>query len=278
MHTSIPKRIIQTGKRGPQSVLARAVMSNVRLLNPEYEYLFFDDTAVEQFLREEFPQFVSLFNNFPFRIQKWDFFRYLAVYRYGGFYFDVDVLLASNLTPLLDHGCVFPFEGITFSHFLRRDLKMDWLIGNYAFGASPAHPFLKAVIDNCVRAQEDPGWVRRMMKGSPPLISDEYWVLNSTGPGLVSRTLAENPAIADTVTVLFPEDVCDQRDWNRFGEYGVHLMDSSWRASRTPVHAKLIECGRRFVRKRLLEKSRKLGKTRPHMPRLFANRTGELAT
>jgi hypothetical protein len=86
---------------------------------------------------------------------------------------------------------------------------MDWEIGNYAFGASAGHPFLEAVIQNCIRAQRDPDWVAPMMRGTPFLSKDEFYVLNTTGPGLVSRTLAENPELAMNVEVLFPDDVCD---------------------------------------------------------------------
>src|SRR5438067_4421826 len=91
--TQIPKRIIQTAKSADVPLLPRAMMANVRLLNPDFEYLFFDNARVEQFIGAEFPQYSSVFNSFKYPIQKYDFFRYLAVYRYGGFYFDTDVLL-----------------------------------------------------------------------------------------------------------------------------------------------------------------------------------------
>src|SRR5438105_2901732 len=37
---------------------------------------------------------------------------------------------------------------------------MDWDLGNYAFGAAAGHPLLRAISDNCVRAQTDLGWVQ----------------------------------------------------------------------------------------------------------------------
>src|SRR6266446_1187968 len=75
----------------------------------------------------------------------------------------------------------FPFEGLTLSDFLRNQHKMDWEIGNYAFGAAAGHPFLEAVIENCVRAQKDPSWVKHMMRGLPYFLRAEYYVLNTTG-------------------------------------------------------------------------------------------------
>jgi hypothetical protein len=262
MSPRIPKRIIQTGK-GPQlTLLQRAAVLNVKLSNPDFEYLFFDDKQVEAFFRREFSEYRETIESFRFPIQKFDFFRYLAIYRYGGFYFDLDVFLASGLSSLLDFDCVFSFEDLNMSWFLRRRYGMDWAIGNYAFGAAPRHPFLKAVIENCVRAQKDPRWVEPMMQGIPRLFYRDFLILNTTGPTLVSRTFAENPALAKTITVLFPDDVCDIRNRHRFGNFGVHLIEASWRAKYGRLRRYLAGLWEVWFWRSLLRESRKLGKTR----------------
>ena len=196
MQSKIPARIIQTGGSNNLPLLARAAEASLRCLNPNFEYRFFDDDDVIAFIDKEFPEYREVFDSFPFRIQKYDFFRYLAVFRLGGFYFDTDVFFATGLSELLMHRCVFPFEELTLSRYLRRQYKMDWEIGNYGFGAVAGHPFLDAVIQNCIRAQQDPDWVKPMMQHIPRFFRSEFHVLNTTGPGLVSRTLAENPDLA----------------------------------------------------------------------------------
>jgi hypothetical protein len=267
----IPKRIIQTGRNLHQPLFNRAVMANLRLLNPDYEYQFFDDARVESFIDQEFPKYRPVFDSFALPIQRYDFFRYLAVFRYGGFYFDLDVLLASGVSDLLECGCVFPFEGLTYSSFLRAHHGMDWDVGNYAFGATAGHPFLEAIIENCIKAQRNPDWVKPMMRGLPPPLRAGYRVLNTTGPGLVSRTFAEHPKLASSVTILFPEDVCNRATWHRFGDYGVHLMDGSWRTSGSFVARKLAQYWERWRMDRLVRQSRRLGKTRPLDRRLRAS-------
>ena len=262
LRASIPKRIIQTGKTSNLPLKERAAVCNLKLLNPDFEYLFFDDQQVEDFIDRYFPQYRPTVDSFRFRIQRYDFFRYLAIYQFGGFYFDLDVFLASSLSDLLESGCVFPFEGLTFSHYLRNEHAMDWQIGNYGFGAAEKHPFLLAVIENCVKGQTDPKWVQPMMRGVPPLSRTEFLILNTTGPGLLSRTLAENPALAGAVKVLFPEDVCDVRLWNRFGDHGVHLMDGSWRQKRGLLLRRLAQHWEVWRMRKLLEDSRRLGRTR----------------
>ena len=259
MGVTIPRRIIQTAKSFDLRLLERAAVANLRLLNPDFEYLFFDDVGVKKFIDAEFPQYRSAFDSFSVPIQRYDFFRYLAVYHFGGFYFDTDVFLASSLEDLLKFSCVFPFEELTLHSFLSREYGMDWEIGNYAFGAAPGHPFLDAIIKNCIRAQQHPEWAEAMMKSIPRMFRREFFVFDTTGPGLVSRTLAEYPGACHQVKVLFPEDVCEPNSWHRFGSYGVHLQGGTWRKPKGLVRRRLNRLWEATTRKALLKESLKRG-------------------
>jgi inositol phosphorylceramide mannosyltransferase catalytic subunit len=262
MTGKIPKRIIQTDKSRDLPLLARAAVMNLRLLNPAFEYLFFDDTQVEEFIDAEFPQYRPVVDSFSVRIQRYDLFRYLVVYRYGGFYFDTDVLLASPLEDLLEFGCVFPFEHLGLNRFLNKQYGMDWEVGNYAFGAAAGHPFLKAIINNCVRARQDPEWAKTMLKSIPRMFRGEEFVLATTGPGLVSRTLAEYPAAGEQVKVLFPEDIFDRNSWHCFGAYGVHLKVGKWRVRERLVRRVLHRNWEARRRKALIKESLRRGRKR----------------
>jgi inositol phosphorylceramide mannosyltransferase catalytic subunit len=267
----IPKRIIQTGPLD-LSLGLRAGMMNVRLLNPEFEYMFFDDAKVESFVQEQCQEWRNAYQSLPFEIQRFDLFRYMAVYRYGGFYLDLDVFLAEALTQLLSSECVFSFEELTDSKFFWDRFQMDWQIANYAFGAEPNHPFLASIIDNCLRAQRDPSWVKPMMKWIPKPFYDEYYILNTTGPGLVSRTYGENPSIAERVHVLFPYDVRDPRTWHQFGTLGVHDMVGSWRPHQNLLARRLRRVWSDWRHRRALSMSRKRGATRETGLKLSSDR------
>ena len=258
----IPRRIIQTDKSGDLPLLARAAIMNLRLLNPDFEYLFFDDAQVEEFIDAEFPQFRPVVDSFSVKIQRYDLFRYLAVYRFGGFYFDTDVFLASPLEDLLGFGCIFPFEELGITRLLPKEYGMDWEVGNYAFGAAAGHPFLKAIINNCVRAQQHPEWADEMVKSIPSMFRKEAFVLAATGPGLVSRTLAEYPGAREQVKVLFPEDIFDRNSWHCFGAYGVHLQVGSWRRREGLVRRVLHRVWESRRRKALLRESLRRGRKR----------------
>ncbi len=252
----IPKRIIQIWGGGRElPLLSRAAAVSAQLLNPDFEYVLFDDAMMNHLVRTNFPQYKKMIDCDRLPAQKYDLFKYLAVYRLGGIYLDFDVLLANGFSDLLDFGCVFPFGGITVNPFLR-NRGQDWEVGTYAFGAAAGHPFIRAVIENCIRAQEDPSSLDAMLMSVPKMFRESYYALYSTGPGLVSRTLAEYPYAATDITILFPDDVCDPVHWGRFGPFGVHLVNDSRQNSSSPVQRNL----QRYWYSRKLKKSLKKSK------------------
>lgn len=262
MDTKIPRRIIQTSKNLNMPLIAKAAVTNIRLLNPSFEYLFFTDDGIEEFLNKYFPEYLEVFHAFQYPIQRIDFFRYLAVYHYGGFYFDLDVFMASNLDDLLDSGCVFPFEELTVYSYLKHEYGLDWEIGNYAFGAAAQHPFVHNIIRNCVRAQREPDWAHQMLESIPRMLRDRYYVLCTTGPGLITRTLAEYKDINKPVKILFPDNVCDTKLWHRFGSHGVHIMEGSWINKKGIIHKIYSRVWDTWMMKKILEEGAKLGKSR----------------
>jgi inositol phosphorylceramide mannosyltransferase catalytic subunit len=132
MAEKIPRRIIQIwGGEAGLPLLFKAAAANARLLNPDFEYLLFDDAGMTDFIARHFAAYTRVFESYRHPIQRYDFFRYLAVYQLGGFYFDMDVLLASSLEDLLGFSCVFPFEHLTIHRFLCEEYGMDWEIGNW---------------------------------------------------------------------------------------------------------------------------------------------------
>jgi hypothetical protein len=146
---------------------------------------------------------------------------------------------------------VFPFEEQTMYDFMRLEHRMDWDLANYAFGAEAGHPFIEAIIENCVRSLRDGVWFEKMMRNIPGYCRSQYLAPASTGPGVVSRTLAERADLASRVTILFPNDVRRRADWHCFGDFGVHLMRASWRPKDGWVRARLM----RFWERRQLARA-----------------------
>lgn len=240
---SIPKRIIQVWGDGENntSIFAKASMANVKMINSDFEYLFFDDEKIYDFTRKYFPEYQFMFDSFRFKIQKYDFFRYLAIYYYGGFYFDLDVFLYKSLFDLLENDCVFAFERIGINTYTKREFNLHWDVGNFAFGAKPGHPFLGKIIENCIKAQKEPKWMEVMLKSIPLMFRKDAYVICTTGPGIVTRTYAENFDLRSTLKILTPTNIYDKSNWTHFGNYGFDLScyskKSAWRKrTRNKIH------------------------------------------
>ena len=228
----IPRRIIQTGRsEAALSDEERKAVGAIKALHPGYEHVFFDDEAVVALVHDDYPEYREIFDTYEVKIQKFDFFRYLAVYKLGGFYFDLDVYLDKPLDDLLECSAAFPFEKITIFEMLRKRGMLGQL-GNYAFGASAANPFLGKVIEYCVRAAGDRAWTEAPTFPPLPALREMLYVYYSTGPGIVSRVWIEHPELRDEVEVLFPGRATDSQ---RFGEYGVHWHAGSWKESDDPL-------------------------------------------
>lgn len=53
--STIPHRIIQTGKTRNLPLIEQAAVASLTSLNPGFDYVYFDDREVEAFIDREFP-------------------------------------------------------------------------------------------------------------------------------------------------------------------------------------------------------------------------------
>ncbi len=227
----IPKIIIQTYKsKSSLSGDAKEFVKKIKKLHPDYNIMYFTDEDIDDFMKTNFPQYLEKFNSFKYKIQKIDFFRYLAIYFYGGFYFDVDVELTKKLDELLGFKCIFPveFDLNTIVHFLSGmqipDIKkysgiqtLTEQLGQYAFGAEKGSPFLKQLIDNIV--------MDLIPDENIPENNKEEYVCCRTGPRIVTLTYFKY-INKNEVYCLKPRG---QMQNMVFGDYGKHWHQGSWK-------------------------------------------------
>ena len=86
----IPKIIHQTWKDSNIPTKAVFCTNSWRSINQDYEYRFWTDKDIFDFVDNFYPQFTSRLNNFEQGIIKADFFRLLVLYHFGGIYADID--------------------------------------------------------------------------------------------------------------------------------------------------------------------------------------------
>ena len=242
----IPKIIIQTWKTDQIGGIIGYLIRKLRANNPDFEYKFFTDEDIDHFIKKEYPEYYDIYNAFEYTIQRIDFFRYLAVYHYGGFYFDIDMDIDKSIAPLCKYKCVFPKESNLENNIL--DFKNEGLsivIGNYAFGASTKNKFLKLCIDNIISGRikltDIPNNNDRYKPYVPNTQSqmvklDSYMnhILYTTGPVLVSQSYIDykNKKI---IKIIEPSIYRIYA----FGDYGSHKAIGTWKTIEN-IDSKLV--------------------------------------
>ena len=109
-----------------------------------WEYRFYTDSTARQYIQDNFPlRFVTVFDALVPGAYKADFFRYLVLYKDGGIYVDVDVMLNANLDSFITPDLAFfaPIDAVgsyADEHFC---------VWNGLLGSAPAHPILTSVIE-----------------------------------------------------------------------------------------------------------------------------------
>jgi len=149
----IPKIIIQTWKDNNIPNKYYKDINSVITVNKNFKRFFFTDNDIDLFLKTYYPEYYLTYLKLPLIIQKIDFFRYVAIYHYGGFYFDLDMNAMYPLDELINYKVVFPIEQIvsTCNNNRWKNLcsrNINTVVGNYAFGAEPKNEFIKLLIEN----------------------------------------------------------------------------------------------------------------------------------
>ena len=210
--------IIQTWKTYELPEKYKPLVYKVKYLNPYSNYLFFDDNDIDKFINKQFPQYYDIFHQFSYTIQKIDFFRYLAVYYFGGVYLDLDILLFQSLKNIdKNNKCVFPLEFSKSSDKILHKQGLYGLIGNYAFYCPKGHPFMKLIIHNVVNNRI----YKQNDKDSIPKMKYVYY---TTGPVLVSQSYI-NYNKKDEINIIQPIPFKK----SHFGNYGKHVTFGTWK-------------------------------------------------
>lgn len=195
--TLIPKIIHQTFQSADLPAELQQNVDEIRALNPDWEYRFYDDRAIERFILQHYGDRmlrIYLMINPAYGAARADLFRYLAVYRVGGIYLDIKSRFTGRIDQFVNSDDQFlisqwrngPGE-IHEGHGIHPGLEhvaggeyQQWHVI-----AAPGSPFLRAVLENvCSNIAS-----YRMPKHGSGRVS----VLQLTGP--IAYTLAIHPLL-----------------------------------------------------------------------------------
>jgi mannosyltransferase OCH1-like enzyme len=224
--------IIQTWKTKEQiPINLLNYIEKIIRTNPNCNYIFFDDNDIDEFMKSTTPEYYECFCNLSEKIQQIDFFRYVAIYYYGGIYLDLDIDIVCSFDDIDMNKCIFPIELKHQSDDFLTKYNLPSL-GNYAFYAPKRHPFIKMVIDNILNQRISDEIIEEAARnhGDTPRDVRIYY---TTGPILISQTYYDYTSINndDSVVLIEPTPYMD----NCFGKYGFHKAHGSWRLNTTPL-------------------------------------------
>jgi mannosyltransferase OCH1-like enzyme len=72
-----------------------------------YEYKLWHLKDCEKLIEEDFPEYLELWNDFRYPIQRCDFIRYCILYKFGGLYLDCDIRPVKNLDAVFNDPLYF---------------------------------------------------------------------------------------------------------------------------------------------------------------------------
>lgn len=87
-------------------VALQVYQETVKLYTPQYEYNFWTDATLDALVDMEFPQYAELYYSLTPKIKRIDMSKYLVIYKYGGWFFDADLELFTDPTPLVQNNAV----------------------------------------------------------------------------------------------------------------------------------------------------------------------------
>ena len=101
---AIPKIIHQTYASANVPAEIAANIERLQAMNPGWQYAFYDDAAIEVFIRRYYDlDMLALYQriNPVYGAARADFFRYLLVYQFGGVYLDIKSTALQPLDTLI---------------------------------------------------------------------------------------------------------------------------------------------------------------------------------
>jgi len=205
-------------------------MNKFRKMNPTFEHMFFNGDDIDLFFKSNYMEYYDTYKRLPFFIQTLDFFRYLAIYHYGGFYFDMDIEPLKPLdNEILNHSAVFPVDEYASKFDCANNPRMqsfclagqNFLLGQYAFAATAKHPFMKYVVDQIHQGLEK---YIRISKIVNPEDKDamHYFVYKTTGPDFITDCYVKYPN-KDQLFIL------SNGKRQMFGNYAEHKYIGLWK-------------------------------------------------
>lgn len=139
----IPKQIWQTSAFEYEDLpyYLKVMAETWQELNPDYNYIYASDAKCRKMILEDYgQQYLDLYNSIDIGFVRADFWRYLILKKYGGFYADIDTYCLKSLSDWvsLDGKMVIAKE----TYDIVGTANCVWF-----FGTTPDNEYISSVVD-----------------------------------------------------------------------------------------------------------------------------------
>jgi mannosyltransferase OCH1-like enzyme len=169
-------------------------------LHGDWEYKLWTDEDNLRLIREYFPEYLELFMDFEYDIQRADFIRYAILYKYGGLYSDLDIVPLRAFTSDTFKGVVSDVYLMKNNSYLTSDISLGTITNALMISKVNSILWLKVMKEVEFRFR-NPDW---------SWVSKHNNVINITGPVMLHYVVTNyDYPVAILPTNITLSSVCD---------------------------------------------------------------------
>jgi len=226
----IPLIVHQTWRTNKLPNVFQNIYDKNKELNHEFEFKIWnhenEHSDMDQLIKTEFSDIYHIYNRCKFGVQKADIARLAILYKYGGVYFDLDILCLKPLKDLLDFNSNFAYFALEPKEQTMKILNNDNVLCNAFIASAPNNPLFKLALDSIKS---------HFIKNGDAILN----VFNFFGADLVTNIIAKNNIKCNFINrkLIYPindpkfNDLsCSKNDWQMLkrGDYNDSFTVHYW--------------------------------------------------
>jgi hypothetical protein len=192
-------------------------VDSVKKYHPEYEHKLWTLKENHQFINTIYPEFSSFYNTLN-TIEQYDFVRPLYIFKYGGIYLDIDIIMKKSLNDVLVDADVFLCDSTKGFY----DGCLPFIIDSFFYAGEKDNPFFY----NLCKSMSDGFIYKLFYTNEKESRMNEY--LYKIGAFMLTKFYLLNK---DKYRIKVLDGVIENKysvGKGRNYSHGIHLIKSAW--------------------------------------------------
>ena len=198
--------------------------------HPDYEIHIWNVDDIVSLMMDKYQHLIPIFISLKEMIQRFDFMRYLILYHYGGYYFDMDISWHNALPKILEK----------FHLILVKDnnYKIEGQLNNCFMGCIQNHPFMLSCIDSIsfqINACNTQNYIDRTLEITGPVMFTKQFLkfvdISNTDDFLKWSSnidVMNSKPYINTLKLIYIFPFHSYTNQNRNDNIFLHHMHSTW--------------------------------------------------